>query len=107
MQIFQLFLVYLYDITIFYDTLHKNKELHVCITSIKYPNEILTTPTKEVSSFGKLQIINDMVETHYAQTNCAALAANQLGFDQRITVIDFSENKNDLLILVNPYIVDK
>ena len=76
---------------------------------VQYPNEILSTPTKEVVEFGdSLQkIIDDMIESHYAQQNCAALAANQLGFDKRITVIDFSENKDDLLVLVNAHIVEK
>jgi len=76
---------------------------------VQFPDIRLSSPTKEVSIFDdSLQKdIDDMIETHYAQTNCAALAANQLGINRRVTVIDFSEQKNDLLILVNPYITHK
>ena len=55
-----------------------------------------------------------MFDTHYAQENCAALAATQLDFNQdeknpayRITVIDFSENKDQPLCLINPEIIER
>lgn len=53
------------------------------------------------------QIIADMFETHYASVNCAALAATQLDFADpyRITVIDFSDNKDQPLCLINPEII--
>ena len=53
------------------------------------------------------QAINDMFETHYASENCAALAATQLDLEPawRITVIDFSEKKNEPLCLINPEII--
>lgn len=54
------------------------------------------------------QVIADMFETHYATENCAALAATQLDFADpwAITVIDFSENKDDPLCLINPEIIE-
>ena len=50
-----------------------------------------------------------MFETHYAQENCAALAASQLDIPNplRITVIDFSEHKNQPLCLINPEIIER
>lgn len=76
---------------------------------IQYPDPILSEPTKQVTDFGDetQAIIDDMFETHYAQKNCAALAANQLGFSLRITVIDFSEEKNSPLCLVNAEITER
>ena len=77
------------------------------LTIVQYPNPILAEPTKTVTDFGEAtqKIIDDMFETHYAQKNCAALAANQLGFPWRITVIDFSEEKDQPLCLVNGKII--
>ena len=73
------------------------------LSIVQYPNPILAEPTKLVTDFGDetQKIIDDMFETHYAQENCAALAANQLGLPWRITVIDFSEEKDQPLCLVN------
>lgn len=55
------------------------------------------------------QIIKDMFETHYSAKNCAALAATQLDIDHapHITVIDFSENKDSPLCLINAEIIEK
>jgi peptide deformylase len=54
------------------------------------------------------KVIDDMFETHYAADNCAALAATQLDLDPayRITVIDFSEKKDEPLCLINPKILE-
>lgn len=77
------------------------------LSIVQYPDPRLAEPTKLVTDFGDAtqKIIDDMFETHYAQENCAALAANQLGLPWRITVIDFSEEKNQPLCLVNGKIV--
>jgi len=52
-------------------------------------------------------IINDMFETHYNAENCAALAATQLDLPNppHITVIDFSEQKNQPLCLINGEVI--
>ncbi|MEE2770397.1 MAG: peptide deformylase [Pseudomonadota bacterium] len=77
------------------------------LSILQYPHPLLSQPTKLVTDFGEetQKIIDDMFETHYAQENCAALAANQLGIPLRITVIDFSEEKNSPLCLVNAKII--
>lgn len=55
------------------------------------------------------QIIKNMFETHYAAKNCAALAATQLDMPNppHITVIDFSEKKDQPLCLVNGEIIER
>lgn len=78
---------------------------------LQYPNSRLRTKAEPVEQFDdELQrIIDDMFETHYNAPNCAALAATQLDFEKpkAITVIDFSEKKNEPLCLVNPEIIHR
>lgn len=53
-------------------------------------------------------VVADMFDTHHHSKNCAALAATQLDFSDplRITVIDFSDDKDKpLLCLINPEII--
>ena len=76
---------------------------------LQYPDPRLRTKAAKVTDFGPetQKIIDDMFETHYNADNCAALAATQLDFEnpKHITVIDFSEKKNEPLCLVNAEIV--
>lgn len=77
---------------------------------------ILSYPDPKLKRVGKtVTVVDDeiktiiaaMFETHYGTENCAALAATQLDFDNppAITVIDFSEQKNEPLCLINPEII--
>jgi peptide deformylase len=76
---------------------------------LQYPDLRLKKKAKWVEEINDeiRQIVADMFETHYDAENCAALAATQLDFQDpwRITVIDFSENKNQPLCLINPEII--
>lgn len=83
---------------------------------IQYPDRRLKIPGRKVEVVDDAikKIVSDMFDTHYAQENCAALAATQLDFSQdeknpayRITVIDFSENKDQPLCLINPEIIER
>jgi len=78
---------------------------------LQYPDARLRAKGEKVTDFGPQtqKIIDDMFETHYAAENCAALAATQLDFDEpkHITVIDFSEKKDQPLCLINAKIVEK
>lgn len=78
---------------------------------LQYPDPRLHEVATPVDSFTPeiKKMIADMFETHYASENCAALAHSQLDFPEpkRITVIDFSENKDQPLCLVNPIITEK
>ena len=78
---------------------------------LQYPNPRLAEKATRVDNVmdPRIQtIIADMFETLYASENCAALAASQLDIDNppHITVIDFSEKKDQPLCLVNATISD-
>lgn len=76
---------------------------------LQYPDNRLKTKAKWVEEVNDdvKKVVADMFETHYGSTNCAALAATQLDFANplRITVIDFSDNKDRPLCLINPEII--
>jgi peptide deformylase len=74
---------------------------------LQYPDARLAQKGKTVEMFDAAlhAIIDDMFDTHYQTENCAALAATQLGIPYRMTVIDFSEERNQPLCLINPEII--
>lgn len=72
---------------------------------LQYPDERLhriacAVPeiTAEISD-----LANNMAETMYAAAGIG-LAATQVNVHQRVIVIDISESRNDLLVLINPEI---
>lgn len=77
---------------------------------LKYPDPKLKRQSVPVTDFGSdiQQVIDDMFETHYQADNCAALAATQLDMEipWRITVIDYSENRDQPQCFVNPEIIE-
>lgn len=81
------------------------------IKILQYPDPKLKRKAVKVEKFDDAlqKIIDDMFETHYAATNCAALAATQLDLPipYSITVIDYSDSKNEPLCLVNPEVVER
>ena len=74
---------------------------------LQHPDERLSQPGRVVEEVTPeiKRIVENMFETLYAATNCAALAATQLGIPLRITVIDFSEKKDQPLCLINPEVI--
>jgi peptide deformylase len=52
------------------------------------------------------KLVDDMVETMH-ENRGAGLAAVQIGDLRRLVVIDVSENKDQLLVLINPKIIKK
>ncbi|PIZ03447.1 MAG: peptide deformylase [Gammaproteobacteria bacterium CG_4_10_14_0_8_um_filter_38_16] len=78
---------------------------------LQFPDLRLRKKGETVTDFGQKtqKMIDDMFETHYATDNCAALACTQLDFQnpQHITVIDFSEKKDQPFCLVNAKITQK
>ena len=76
---------------------------------LQHPDPRLSQPGQPVEEVNDeiRAIIKKMFATHYAQSNCAALAATQLGVPLRITVIDFSHEKNEPLCLINPEIIER
>ncbi|MCB5196726.1 peptide deformylase [Deefgea salmonis] len=73
---------------------------------LHYPDERLHTIAQPVTVFDTVlqRQIDDMAETMYAAPGIG-LAASQVDFHQRLVVIDISEEKNDLLVLINPEII--
>ncbi len=81
------------------------------IKVLNYPDPRLKRKAVPVEVFDEKlkQVVDDMFETHYSLDNCAALAATQLDLDPpwRITVIDFTREKNKPLVLINPQIIER
>lgn len=75
------------------------------IDILQYPDPRLGRKGIPVTDFGPefQRVVDDMFETHYSAENCAALAATQLALDPapHVTVIDFSENRDHPLCIVN------
>lgn len=72
---------------------------------LNYPDPRLHTvakPVKTVDASIK-RLVDDMAETMY-QAPGIGLAATQVNVHQQVIVIDTSQEKNDLLVLINPQI---
>ena len=76
----------------------------------KYPEKILKQKTIPLQTIdGNTQrLIDDMIETMHAARG-VGLAANQVGISQKLCVLDLSlrENKAPLIVLINPFIVER
>jgi peptide deformylase len=76
----------------------------------KYPEKILKQETSSVERIDAYiqHLIDDMIETMHAARGLG-LAANQVGISKRLCVIDTSirEEKKPLIVLINPYIIEK
>ncbi|MCC6610476.1 MAG: peptide deformylase [Burkholderiales bacterium] len=76
------------------------------LTVLRYPDERLHTvaqPVREVDEEIR-QLVRDMAETMYAAPGIG-LAATQVNVHRRVIVIDISEARDELLVLVNPEIL--
>jgi peptide deformylase len=73
---------------------------------LEYPDPRLKKVAAPVRSFTPdiVRLVRDMAETMYAAPG-VGLAATQVDVHKRIVVIDISETKDELLVLVNPEIV--
>lgn len=74
---------------------------------LRYPDERLHTVAQSVESVnGEIrQLIEDLAETMYAAPG-VGLAATQVDVHKRLIVIDVSETHDQLLVLINPTIVE-
>ena len=72
-----------------------------------YPEAILKVPAKPVMTFdaGLQQLVRDMAETMYAAPGIG-LAATQVDVHKQVIVVDVSERRDSLVVLVNPEIVE-
>jgi peptide deformylase len=83
----------------------RNKAMTV-LTILKYPDTRLNKVAKPVAVVDDRvrQLVRDMTETMYEAPGIG-LAATQVDVHERIIVIDTSEEKNQLLVFINPEIV--
>jgi len=78
------------------------------LTILEFPDERLrkkAVAVKKVDA-GIEKLVGDMLETMY-QAKGVGLAATQVNVQQRVIVIDISEEKNAPLCLINPEIIEK
>ncbi|UXY15041.1 peptide deformylase [Chitiniphilus purpureus] len=70
---------------------------------LQYPDERLHIVAKPVTQFDEVlqKLVDDMAETMYEAPGIG-LAATQVNVHQRVIVIDISETRDQLLVLVNP-----
>jgi peptide deformylase len=75
---------------------------------LRYPDHRLHTVAKPVQAVDARirQLVDDMAETMYAAPGIG-LAATQVDVHERVIVIDITEDKSDLKVLINPEIVEK
>ena len=73
---------------------------------LEYPDPRLRKVAAPVTAFTPelVRLVRDMAETMYAAPG-VGLAATQVDVHKRVIVIDTSEAKDELLVLVNPRIV--
>ena len=76
------------------------------LTILEYPDPRLRKVAAPVAQFDAnlVTLVRDMAETMYAAPG-VGLAATQVDVHKRVIVIDTSDAKDDLLVLVNPEIV--
>lgn len=74
---------------------------------LRYPDPRLHKVASPIAKIdGKLkQLAMDMAETMYEAPG-VGLAATQVNVHQRLIVVDVSEDKNQLIVLINPEIVE-
>ncbi len=75
---------------------------------LRYPDPRLHTIAKPVQTLDARirKLVEDMAETMYAAPGIG-LAATQVNVHERVIVIDTSEDKSDLRVLINPEILAK
>ena len=75
---------------------------------LRYPDPRLHTKAAPVDVINDTtrQLIRDMADTMYAAQG-VGLAATQVNVHQRIAVVDVSEDRNKLIVLINGEIIEK
>ncbi|HPV23307.1 MAG TPA: peptide deformylase [Casimicrobium sp.] len=77
------------------------------LTILEYPDPRLKRIAAPVTEFTPAikKLVDDMAHTMYEAPGIG-LAATQVDVHKRIVVIDVSENKSDLRVLINPEIIE-
>jgi|SRR6266850_1642627 len=76
---------------------------------LRYPHEILLTESNEVRAITPdvERLVKDMIETMHAAPG-VGLAANQIGVNLRVAVVDLTagEKPGEILVLINPRVLE-
>lgn len=77
------------------------------LTILRYPDARLHKTASPVTVFDQnlKKLVSDMAETMYAAPG-VGLAATQVDVHKQVIVVDVSERRDTLVVLVNPEIVD-
>jgi peptide deformylase len=77
------------------------------LSILKYPDPRLNTVAEPVIEVNQeiRQLVDDMAQTMYAAPG-VGLAATQVDVHKRVIVLDVSEAKDQLLVLINPEILE-
>ena len=72
---------------------------------LQHPDDRLHVTAKRVERVGKAtrQLVEDMAETMYSASGIG-LAATQVNVPERVIVVDITDTRDDLLVLINPEI---
>lgn len=75
---------------------------------LRYPDPRLHTVAEPVQNVDDRikRLVSDMAETMYEAPGIG-LAATQVNVHERVIVIDISEDRSDLLVLINPVFLEK
>ena len=79
------------------------------IKILKHPDTFLRQSTEEVKfplSEENNIVLDNMIKVMY-QANGIGLAANQIGYNRRMFVMDTSNEKNDTQVFINPIVRSK
>ena len=78
------------------------------LSIVRYPDPRLYKQAAPVTAFdeGLRKLVRDMTETMYAAPGIG-LAATQVDVHRRVIVIDPSEERNKLIILINPELIEE
>jgi peptide deformylase len=77
------------------------------LSILKYPDPRLNTVAEPVIEINQQirRLVDDMAQTMYAAPG-VGLAATQVDVHKRVIVLDVSETKDQLLVLINPEILE-
>ena len=77
------------------------------LSILKYPDPRLNTLAKPVIKINQQirRLVDDMAQTMYAAPG-VGLAATQVDVHKQVIVLDISETKDQLLVLINPEILE-
>ncbi len=93
---------------ILHNLLYSIKHYMALLSILRYPDPRLKTVARPIETIDDAlrRLVSDMAETMYEAPGIG-LAATQVDVHRRLIVIDTSETKDNLLVLINPEIIER